>query len=168
MTDFSDKKKVPMKGGTVFTPDGSTPTPETLSDGQHKDHWVLPDEERAKGFVRPVRRKYRHVGPPASKYQLRDLTDDERRRYAQFDYVKFEPYPEDRSPLLGRYWTQAELDAVAKPCGAVTSMPLPIAETYARDPKYYGQTFCCGCGKYLRVGPDGEFVWEGTTERVGT
>jgi hypothetical protein len=36
------------------------PDPEKLPDGQHKDHWILPDEDRAKGFIRPVRTEYRH------------------------------------------------------------------------------------------------------------
>jgi len=45
------------------------------------------------------------------------------------------------------------------PCGAQTTMALPIAETYARDPRFYGATYCCGCRKHLPVGPDGEFVW---------
>ncbi len=30
-------------------------------DGQQEKYLVLSDEERAKGFVRPVRRKYKHV-----------------------------------------------------------------------------------------------------------
>jgi hypothetical protein len=47
-------------------------------------------------------------------------------------------------------------------------MPHACAETYARQPGYYGSTFCCGCGIYLKVGADGEFVWSGTSERVGT
>jgi hypothetical protein len=29
--------------------------------GQHKAYWVLSAEERALGFVRPVRRSYRHL-----------------------------------------------------------------------------------------------------------
>jgi hypothetical protein len=32
---------------------------------QNKCYLVLGDAERAKGFVRPVRRSYVHVGPPA-------------------------------------------------------------------------------------------------------
>ena len=97
--------------------DTSCPVPddEKLADGQHKDHWVLPAEERAKGFVRPVRLSYQHLK-----------------------------------------------------CGGVTSMPQAIAETYAREPTYYGRTFCCGCGDYFPVGADGEFVWDGTNEKVGT
>jgi hypothetical protein len=39
----------------------------------------------------------------------------------------------------------------------MTSMPLAIAETYARDPKFYGRTFCYECGVHL---PVGEFTWE--------
>jgi hypothetical protein len=59
-------------------------------------------------------------------------------------------------------------DAAGKGCGTVTNMPTPIAETFAANPAYYGSTFCCGCRKYLPVGQDGEFVWDGTTDRVGT
>jgi hypothetical protein len=40
-----------------------------------------------------------------------------------------------------------------------------IAETYAREPKYYGSTFCCGCRTHL---PVAEFLWDGTNERVGS
>lgn len=47
-------------------------------------------------------------------------------------------------------------------------MARPIAETYAREPSVYSGTFCCGCRKHLPVGEYGEFVWDGTDERVGT
>lgn len=53
-------------------------------------------------------------------------------------------------------------------CGTVTTMPQKIAETYAADPKFYGSTYCCGCGMHRPVGWDGEFVWDGTDEKVGT
>jgi hypothetical protein len=43
-----------------------------------------------------------------------------------------------------------------------------IAETYARDPKFYGATYCVHCDMHRPVGPDGEFVWDGTDEKVGT
>jgi hypothetical protein len=163
MVEFADKPKVPMKGGTAITPDGSTPTPETLADGQHRDHWVLPAEERAKGFIRPVRHAYRHTGPAGPKFPLRDLTNEEKARYAQFGYLKYEKYPENGSSVVGRFWTQRDMDA--KRCGAVTTMPGAIAETYARDPKFYGSTFCCGCGGYF---PVEQFVWDGSDERVGS
>lgn len=55
-----------------------------------------------------------------------------------------------------------------KGCGVVTSMPQAIAETYAANPGYYGRTFCCGCHDYFKVGAEGEFVWDGTNDRVGT
>lgn len=43
-----------------------------------------------------------------------------------------------------------------------------LAETYARDPKFYGGTFCAGCHAHFPVGAGGEFVWDHTEERVGT
>lgn len=52
-------------------------------------------------------------------------------------------------------------------CGAATRMGLAIAETYARDPSFYGATFCVGCSKHRPVGADGEFVWDDGS-KVGT
>lgn len=54
-------------------------------------------------------------------------------------------------------------------CGAMTTMSQAIAETYARDPHFYGSTYCVACRMHLPVGEDGEFVWsdDGVT-RVGT
>lgn len=75
--------------------------------GQHDVYLVLSDDERARGFVRPLRTAYVHLV-----------------------------------------------------CGTVTTMSLPIAETYARDPHFYGATFCCNCSRHLPVGPAGEFVWD--------
>ena len=126
---------------------------------------MLTPAERAKGFVRPVRRSYRHVGPTGPKHPLRELTDEEKERYADVGYVNFEAYPESESPLTGRYWTQQQLDGIGKGCGTVTTMGHALAETYARDPKFYSGTFCCGCGKHL---PVDEFVWDGTDDRVGS
>lgn len=102
-------------GRPPVNPDTSAvPDSATRPDGQHVDHWVMSPEERARGFVRPVRLSYRH-----------------------------------------------------EVCGTVTSMPRAIAETYAAKPGYYGKTFCCACGGYYPVGANGEFVWAGTTEKVG-
>ena len=86
--------------------------PET---GMQRIYVVLSDEERAKGFVRPLRLAYVH-----------------------------------------------------EECGAVTRMNQAIAETYARDPHFYGGTFCARCRNHFPVGPTGEFYWEGTNEKVGT
>lgn len=41
-------------------------------------------------------------------------------------------------------------------CGAVTTMTLGIAETYARDPKFYGSTYCTRCRMHR---PVSEFEW---------
>lgn len=141
---------------------------ELKPSGQQRDYVILCDEEREKGFVRPVRRSYRHVGPPGSSYELRDLTQEEHERYDKYGYVKYEAYPESDSSVVGSFWTQERLDSVGKGCGTVTTMGVAIAETYARNPTFYGSTFCCGCGVHLPVGEQGEFVWDGTNERVGT
>ena len=53
-------------------------------------------------------------------------------------------------------------------CGVVTTMGITIAQTYARSPYFYSGTFCCGCSTHFPVGEDGEFVWDGTDEKVGT
>ena len=149
--------------------DAPVPNDAKRPDGQHVDHWVLSPEERARGFVRPVRNCYTHVGPPGPQNPLRDLTPHEREVYDP-EYAKYEEYPPlvQAEGKLGRFWTQAQLDAIGQGCGRTTLMPRAIAETYAVNPGYYGSTFCSGCQKYLAVGERGEFVWEGTQERVGT
>jgi len=157
-----------VTGETPENPDDApTPTERTKADGQKADHWVLCEEERAKGFVRPVRDSYIHVGAPGPEFELRDLKDDERERFGG-EFAKFEPYPEGHhGSATGKYWTQADINAIGKGCQVKTTMPRAIAETYARQPRYYGSTWCCGCRKYLPVGKDGEFVW-GDGSRVGT
>jgi hypothetical protein len=84
---------------------------------QNEAYLILSEEERAKGFVRPVRQSYTHTK-----------------------------------------------------CGTVTTMSLGLAETYARNPKFYGSTYCCGCERHLVVS---EFTWIGqdgksTGEIVGS
>lgn len=82
-------------------------------DGQQEKYLVLSEEERAKGFVRPVRRTYKHLA-----------------------------------------------------CGTTTTMGQALAETYARDPKFYSGTFCCTCRNHFRlIGADGKpaFFWEDGT-----
>lgn len=148
--------------------DAPVPNSATRPDGQHVDHWTMcPTEIMKEGFKRPIRTSYRHVGTPGPKYPLSDLSKEDERIFGGNGYVKFETYPEG-SFSRGRFWTQEQLDNIGKGCGTVTTMPRTIAETYAASPGYYGSTFCCGCGTYLAVGKDGEFVWSGTDERVGT
>jgi len=53
-------------------------------------------------------------------------------------------------------------------CGMITRMVQEIAETYARAPGYYSHTFCSTCRNHYPVGENGEFVWDGTNEKVGT
>lgn len=131
---------------------------------QNEVYLVLSEEERAKGFVRPVRRTYKHVGKQP-KYPLLDLTDDQKKLVEGTGYVKFEAYPESESPKTGRYWTQAEIDKIGAGCGAVTTMGQSLAETYARDPGFYGATYCTGCSKHL---PVEEFIWVDDGEIVGS
>jgi len=50
-------------------------------------------------------------------------------------------------------------------CGVETSMNETIAATYARDPKFYGATFCCGCRAHYSVS---EFVWSSDGSVVGS
>jgi hypothetical protein len=143
--------------------DGPAPAPIDPASGQHEDHWVLPEADRNRLRVRPVRSSYKHVGLKTPGV-LRDLTPDEVERHLPSVYAKYEAYPESEHPCTGKFWTQAELDSLGG-CGQVTTMPQAIAETISADPTYYGQTFCCGCKKYL---PVAEFVWKGTSDRVGS
>ena len=136
--------------------DGPAPCPIDEKTGMHQDYWVLSEEERDKGFVRPVRTKYRHVGLSAPKNPLRELTEKEKDRYHKFGYVKYEEYPKNGSSAVGKFWTQKELDKINKGCGCETVMNIAIAETYARDPKFYGGTFCVGCRQHF---PVAEFIW---------
>ena len=131
---------------------------------QNQAYLVLSKEELAKGFVRPVRTSYIHVGlkKPAN---LRDLTEEENTRYSQFEYFKYEKYPESDSSVTGRYCTKKQLAKVENGCQEITRMSREIAETYARNPKFYGATYCVGCQMHL---PVEEFVWlDNPDQRVG-
>lgn len=153
-----DENKVTLSGKPADPTAIGAPQPIDPATGMHKDYWVLSEEERAKGFVRPVRRTYVHKGI-RPKYPTRELTAEEHARYDQFSYVLYEEYPKDGShgSGTGRYWTKKQLESG---CGTTTTMSLPIAETYARNPQFYGSTFCCQCREHLRVGEGGEFEWE--------
>ena len=106
-----DRSKQQLASGDPVPEDRSHT--ELKDNGQQKDYVVLSPEERAKGFVRPVRRRYIHTV-----------------------------------------------------CGTETRMSQSIAETYARDPKFYNATFCCTCGRHL---PLPEFVWkDAPDEQVGS
>lgn len=135
---------------------------EVKPNGQNEAYLVLSDEERAKGFVRPVRRSYKHVGL-SPKYPLRDLNEKEKQLWGD-EYVKFETYPEG-SNAVGKFWTKEDIDKIGKGCGVVTTMAQPIAETWARSIHFYSHTYCSGCQTHL---PVAEFVWDRTDEVMGT
>jgi hypothetical protein len=50
-------------------------------------------------------------------------------------------------------------------CGSVTTMGRALSETYARDPSFYGATFCVRCNRHL---PVAEFVWTLDGQQVGS
>lgn len=50
-------------------------------------------------------------------------------------------------------------------CGVVTRMSTDIAETYARQPGFYGSTYCVGCRMHL---PVDEFTWDKDGQQVGS
>lgn len=60
-------------------------------------------------------------------------------------------------PLRNRY--------IHQHCGAETIMASKIAETYARDPKFYGSTYCVVCKMHL---PVSDFRWSDDNEIVGS
>ena len=133
--------------------------------GMQQSYVVLSETERAKGFVRPVRTSYSHVGVPEPRFTVRKLTDEEKQQPGKSSFDYYEEYPESEAPALGRYYTEKQLAG----CGSVTEMAVSLAETYARDPSFYGGTFCSNCGAHYPVGAGGEFVWaDGSGERVGT
>jgi hypothetical protein len=164
---------IPVDRSAVMTTDGQppregyerdsrqgAPAPINPATGQHEAYWVLSDEERQRGFQRPLRMSYRHVGEKP-QYPLVEL--DANNEMRDFGYSHYEAIPEEHrtSSMCGRYWTEEQLNGG---CGTETYMSMPIAETYARDPRFYGSTFCCACGKHL---PIAEFVWRDGT-RLGS
>lgn len=126
---------------------------------------VLPEEERTTGWVRPYRETYRHVGAPGPTHPLLDLTTAQRTTYEKFGYAKYEAFPPEDAPMMGRFWTQEKIDAIGKGCGTVTTMNRELSETYARDPHFYGATYCAGCKRHR---PVEEFVWDQDGTRVGS
>ena len=75
--------------------------------------------------------------------------------------------PEERAKGLVRPVRRSyrHVGSAGQRCGAVTTMSSAIAETYAREPNFYGRTFCVACVAHR---PVDEFVWDGTDERVGS
>jgi len=65
---LSEKPRTTLSDGTQVYPEHRVIKPET---GQQQGYVVLAEEERAKGFVRPVRRTYTHLkcGTPTTMGQ---------------------------------------------------------------------------------------------------
>jgi hypothetical protein len=143
---------------------------------QNKTYLVLSDEELAKGLVRPIRDSYVHKGRfykktvPMLEEHNEFLESIEREKGVKYVAIA-EIEGSDGKYIGGRYITQEELNQHIKTggyiggCGVLTRMNMKIAETYARDPNFYGSTYCMGCQKHL---PVGEFVWDGTNDIVGS
>lgn len=158
-----------------ITTDKSNPNLHSKDEitGQNKAYLVLSDEERAKGFVRPLRTSYVHTGKKINGLvKARPLNEEElnNKTITESGWVAFMEINDPTNPgLAGTYITQEEFDkledGVIKGCGALTIMAQPIAETYARDPKFYGSTWCMGCKEHLSVK---EFTWDNTNETVGS
>jgi hypothetical protein len=153
-----DKPRTTLSDGTQVYPEHRNLKPN----GQQEGYIVLAEEERAKGFVRPVRRIYVHKDRDyCAKHRETGLTDC-------YDFCT------KRKGHAGecgdwRTMTDRAAGVYRVPCcGTATTMGQTLAETYARDPYFYSGTFCCGCGTHFPVGPEGEFVWDGTSAKVGT
>jgi hypothetical protein len=82
------------------------------------------------------------------------------------------PAPQPIDPSTGQYRAHWVLPAAErakglvrpvrtcyrhKTCGVWTTMSRDLAETSARDPKFYVRTFCIACKRYL---PSSQFEWE--------
>jgi C-terminal processing protease CtpA/Prc len=144
---------------------------KTRSDGQQEAYLILSEEERAKGFVRPVRTKYVHRGILISG-KITLLNVEEVEKFKQYNYYAYMEYSNPIGSVIGRYLSKKQYESINKVfkgfyggCGIETKMSQELAETYARQPDFYGlTTFCVGCGKHLSVE---EFVWsEGNQDKV--
>lgn len=160
-----DRSQQQLVGGEPVPEDRSHT--ETKENGQQKDYVVLTPAERAKGFVRPVRDAYRHVGKrvcgypnpisePNSLPRICTLTPghecDHNFAYQAKDIGEIERA--GNKHMLGG-------------CGHITTMGRSIAETYARDPHFYSGTFCTTCRNHFPVGERGEFTWYENDGREG-
>jgi hypothetical protein len=131
-----------------ITDDRSVPhaqgPPDETPVPQARTYLVLSEAERAQGFVRPVRTSYIHSKPGSSAGPAACTCGGDNDGHS--------------------------LSCPLTPCGAVTTMGRALAETYARQPDFYGSTYCCGCSMHR---PVGEFTWldatgQTTDEEVGS
>lgn len=145
---------------------------KTKENGQQESYVVLSEEERAKGFVRPVRNSYVHIGRNYNGTDVVVLDEPYQPDNGKTYFATYVTLRNEAGKAIGwGYLTGPQLDeyydneGFVGGCGTLTEMGRPIAETYAREPSYYGSTFCVGCKKHIDVN---EFTWEGTNEKVGS
>ena len=122
---------------------------QTNETGQHPSYIVLCPDERAKGFVRPYRDAYKHVGLNICGLHIEGDTGG--------TVCYMDPKHEGTCGDATGPRPQG--------CGSVTTMGRALSETYARNPAFYGATFCCSCNRHL---PVSEFIWTADGERVGS
>jgi hypothetical protein len=141
---------------------------QTERTGQHKSYIVLCPDERAQGFVRPYRDRYKHVGRAICGKYLH--MEGNQTLGGRIDVCTMEPEHAGECIVFQSLSQPEAAAAQAKGllsvgCGTVTTMGLALSETYARDPEFYGATFCTGCNKHL---PVVEFVWTADGKIVGS
>lgn len=137
--------------------------------GQHDGYIVLCPDERAKGFVRPYRDAYKHVGHLIARCQITQTGEDHERPRQCIRRTGHEDNHEFTELMLVNGPIQFILLGPLSPreggCGTVTTMGRALSETYARDPSFYGATFCVTCNRHL---PVAEFVWTADGLPVGS
>lgn len=169
---MSDPYRELRQGVEVTTTDGQPPDPQCAqagapqgidpASGQHRAYWVLSPQERAKGFVRPVRQTYTHRGRQVCGLPVKDDQPGNFICTCEPNHVGgCDQWRQVTDKQLQDFSSSKRLGG----CGGTTSMGLAIAETYARNPKFYGSTFCVQCGNHY---PVAEFTWFGTEEALGS
>lgn len=99
-------------------------------------------------------------------------TTDGKPAHPEYD-LRESPAPQPVDPASGQhraYWVLSEAErgkGFVRPvrrtylhtsrCKTSTTMGTALAETYAREPGFYGATFCCACRDHF---PVAEFTWE--------
>ena len=107
----------------------------------------------------------RHLFP--QKRRGWDTTDGKPPR-AGFENASAPAPPDPRTGEHEAYWILSQSErakGLVRPlrfeyrhtrCGTVTGMDQKIAETFARNPKFYGRTMCAECRKHF---PLEQFTW---------
>lgn len=155
--DAKERSKVTLSGKPADGVTRGAPQPIDQKTGMHKDYFVLSGEERAKGFIRPVRQTYIHTGR-----QVCRKIEPTNKLGGQLNVCAMPLDHTGEHWLVSQQLSQPEAVIADREhriggCGTATKMSRPIAETYARDPKFYGSTFCCSCRTHISVL---EFEWE--------